>query len=99
MSMPHLRAPVKVLVRRLGGRLGGDHYRASYDDGRELFDIRLDVSSMLNGSRFYVFTTEDGTLVGEGTFNFGVWNEKEIRRTLEAIVRSKIHGAEVDVAL
>ena len=74
--------------------LARNRWLASYEDGTPLFEIRLEISSMLNGSRFYIVSPA-GDVVGDGTFDFGVWDARTRQETLAAIVKSKIHDAAV----
>jgi hypothetical protein len=78
--------------------LGTDEWRAVRDDGAHLFDIRLQISSMLNGSRYFVISPR-GEVVRDGTFNFGVWDPKEMAQVLAAIVTAVAPGSEVQVDL
>ncbi len=87
----------KVNVRRLAP-LGTDDWRVLRDDGVHLFDIRLQISSMLNGSRYFVISPR-GEVVRDGTFNFGVWDQNDIAQVLVAIVEAGAPGSEVDVDL
>lgn len=70
---------------------------SAFDDGTHICDIRLSISSMLNGSRYYII--QGGEVVKDGTFNFGLWDRETIRETLVAIVRSMYQGADVTVEL
>ena len=87
----------KIHVHRLSP-LGTDQWRALRDDGAHLFDIRLQISSMLNGSRDFVISPR-GEVVRDGTFNFGVWDQSEIAQVLAAIVGVVSPGSEVHVEL
>jgi hypothetical protein len=78
--------------------LGTDEWRATRDDGAHLFDVRLQISSMLNGSRYFVINPR-GEVVRHGTFNFGVWNEQEIVQVLTAIVTTVSPGSDVRIEL
>ncbi len=72
-------------------------WRVTFDDGTYICDIRLSISSMLNGSRYYVF--EGDQLGKEGTFNFGVWDWDTVKETVTAIVKSLYADAEVSFDL
>jgi len=87
----------KIHVQR-ASPFGNDEWRAVRSDGDPLFEIRLQISSMLNGSRYFVLSPR-GEVVRHGTFNFGAWNYAEIAQILAAIVTAVSPGAEVDVEL
>ena len=87
----------KVHVQRVSP-FGTDEWRVVRSDGDPLFEIRLQISSMLNGSRYFVISPR-GEMVRHGTFNFGVWSYPEIAQILAAIVTTVAPGAEVDVEL
>jgi len=70
-------------------------WRASFEDGTYICDIRLSISSMLN--RYHII--QDGKVVKDGTFTFGLWDRETIRDTLVAIVHSMYQSAEVTVEL
>jgi hypothetical protein len=86
-----------IHVHRLSP-LGTDEWRALRDDGAHLFDIRLQISSMLNGSRYFIINPR-GEVVRDGTFNFGVWDQSEIAHVLAAIVGVVSPGSQVQVDL
>jgi hypothetical protein len=71
-------------------------WNVAFDDGRFICAIRLVISSMLNGSRYYVLD-EEGGVIKEGTFNFEVWDHAAVRDTVTAIVRSMYPTADVTV--
>ena len=75
---------------------GTADWRATREDGMHLFDVRLQISSMMNGSRYFILGPR-GDVVRHGTFNFGVWDEREIGRVLAAIVEVVSPGARVEV--
>jgi len=77
--------------------LGTRDWRVEFADGREICDIRLAVSSMLNGSRYYIIV--DDMVTKEGTFNFGVWDWDTVRELLTALVKSMYPDAEISVAI
>ena len=87
----------KIHVHRVSP-LGMEEWQAVREDGAHLFDIRLQVSSMLNGSRYFIISPR-GEVVRDGTFNFGVWNQDEIAQVLAAIVTVIAPGSDVDVEL
>ena len=75
---------------------GTADWRAEFADNRAyICDIRLSISSMLNGSHYYVL--HEGSLVKEGTFNFGVWDSDAAREVVEAILRSMYPDANIVV--
>lgn len=77
---------------------GTSDWRAERTDtGRALCDIRLNISSMLNASRYYVII--DGEVRREGTFNFDLWDAETIRDVLTQIVQKLVPGAQVEVDL
>ena len=79
---------------------GSDTYdwRAVFaDNGAYVCDIRLSISSMLTGSRYYVLSDDRG--VKEGTFKFQLWDLETIRETVTAILRSMYADANVVVEL
>lgn len=85
-----------VHVHRLSP-LGTDEWRVVRDVGFPP-DIRLQISSMLNGSRYFVISPH-GEIMRGGTFNFGVWDPKEMAEVLAAIVAAVRPGSEVHVDL
>jgi len=87
----------KIHVHRVSPP-GMDEWRAVREDGTHLFDVRLQVSSMLNGSRYFVISPR-GEVVRDGTFNFGVWNQDEISQVLAAIVTVIAPGSDVNIEL
>jgi hypothetical protein len=85
---------IKVTPRHFGT----NEWRAVDEDtGDYLCDIRLSISSMLNGSRYYVLVND--SLKRDGTFNFGVWDHEAIQETVKAILHSMYEGAEITVEL
>jgi hypothetical protein len=75
---------------------GTSDWRAEFvDNSAYICDIRLDISSMLNGSRYYVL--QGDMLAKEGSFNFGVWDHDTVRDVLTKIVRSMYAEANVEV--
>ena len=75
---------------------GTADWRAEFvDNGAYICDIRLSISSVLNGSHYYVL--REGSLVKEGTFNFGVWDWDAVREVVEAILRSMYSDARITV--
>jgi hypothetical protein len=87
----------KIHVQRVSP-FGTDEWRAVRDDGDLLFEIRLQISSMLNGSRYFVISPR-GEVVRHGTFNVEVWNYPEIVEVLTAIITTVAPGSEVDVEI
>ena len=87
----------KIHVHRVSP-FGTYDWRAVRSDGDPLFEIRLQISSMLNGSRYFVISPR-GEVVRHGTFNFGVGNHDEIAQVLAAIVTTVAPGSEVDVEI
>ena len=90
----------KIHVQRVSP-FGTDEWRAVRGDGELLFEIRLQISSMLNGSRYFVFSPR-GDVVRHGTFNLGalgVWSYPEIVEALTAIITAVVPGSEVDVKI
>ena len=85
-------------IRAVPTSHGTTDWRVTFDDDRYICDLHLVVSSMLNGSRYYVLD-EEGGVVKEGTFDFGMWDWDTIRETVAAIVRSMYADAEVAVEL
>lgn len=67
------------------------------DTGAYICDIRLSISSMLNGSHYYIL--QDGNVVQDGTFNFGVWDWAAVRDVMTKIVRSMYANASVEVVV
>ena len=47
---------------------------------------------MLNGSRYFIISPR-GEVVRDGTFNFGVWDQKEIAQVLAAVVGAVSPGS------
>jgi hypothetical protein len=66
-----------------------------FEDGAAICQIKLSISSMLNGSRYYVIV--DDLVSKEGTFNFGVWDDATARDLLSRLVRSMYPDAAVTV--
>ena len=87
----------KIHVQRVSP-FGTAEWRAVRSDGDPLFEIRLQLSSMLNGSRYFVISPR-GEVVRHGTFNFDAWDSPAIVQVLEAIVTTVAPGSEVDVEL
>lgn len=85
-------------IRVVPTSYGTTDWRVTFDDGRFICDIRLVISSMLNGSRYYVLDGEGG-VVKEGTFSFDVWDLSAVHETVTAIVRSMYADAKVSVEL
>lgn len=85
----------EIHVHRLSPS-GSGEWRAVRDDGTHVFDLRLQISSMLNGSKYFVISPR-GELVRHGTFNFGLWEQKEMVQILADIVAAVVPGSEVHV--
>jgi hypothetical protein len=85
----------KIHVQRVSPS-GTAEWRAVRSDGSPLFEIRLQLSSMLNGSRYFVISPR-GDVVRHGTFNFDAWDSSAIVQVLSAIVAAVSPGSEVDV--
>jgi len=60
----------KIQVKRIA-HFGTSEWRAVGYDGNPLFEIRLQLSSRLNGSHCFVFRPR-GDVIHHGTFNFEV---------------------------
>jgi len=87
----------KIHVQRVSS-FGKADWRAVRSNGAPLFEIRLQISSMLNGSHYFVIGPR-GEVVRHGTFNFDTWDYPEIAQILTAIVTAVVPGSEVDVEL
>jgi hypothetical protein len=75
---------------------GTADWRAEFANSHAyICDIRLTISSMLNGSHYYVL--HDEGLVKEGTFKFGAWDSDAAREVVEAIMRSMYPDASIIV--
>lgn len=74
---------------------GTSDWRVEFTDGRHICDIRLAISSILNGSRYYIIV--DGMVAKEGTFNFGVWDWEAANELVTALVRNMYTDAEITV--
>lgn len=93
--------PPRVVVRRLiDVHVGSENYLVCDDDGRALYEIRLQRAHIQpKSSRYYVYSAK-GELADAGTFD---WGGREVHwydqtgPVLRDIVRSNIPGAEVDV--
>lgn len=84
-------------IRVFPTSFGTSDWHVEFTDGGYICDIRLEISSMLNASRYYVL--HDGKLVKEGTFNFGVWDYDAVREVLTALVKSMYSDATVTIDL
>lgn len=77
---------------------GKTDWRAEFaESGSYICDIRIQLSLMLNGSRYYVL--RDGKVVKDGSFNFDTWTEETERDLLTGIVRSMYPEATVTIDL
>ena len=85
----------KIHVQRVSS-FGTDEWRAVHGDGETLFEIRLQLSAMFNGSRYFVFSPR-GEVVRHGTFHFELWDYPTICQVLTAIVRAVAPESEVEV--
>ena len=85
----------KIHVRRMSS-FGTAEWCAVRNDGEPLFEIRLQLSSMLNGSRYFVIGPR-GEVVRHGTFNFDAWDSAAMVEVLSAIVATVAPGSQVDV--
>lgn len=82
-------------VRVVPTSLGTSDWRVEFADGTYICDIRLDISSMMNASRYYFLV--DGQVTKEGTFNFAVWDYDAVRELLTLLVHSMYRDANIDV--
>jgi hypothetical protein len=73
-------------------------WRAVGSNGDPLFEIRLQISSRLNGSRYFVIGAR-GDVVRHGSFHFETWDYASITEVLTAIVTTLVPGAEVEVEI
>jgi hypothetical protein len=87
----------KIHVERMSP-FGTAEWRAVRANGDSLFEIRLQISSRLNGSRYFVIGPR-GDVVRHGSFHFDAWDSPAIAEVLTAIVTTVAPGAEVDVAI
>ncbi|HEX2685638.1 MAG TPA: hypothetical protein VHN14_03430 [Kofleriaceae bacterium] len=87
----------KIHVQRVSS-FGTGEWRAVRSDGHLLFEIRLQISAMLNGSRYFVMSPR-GEVVRHGSFHFETWDYPTIRQVLTAIVTAVVPDSEVDVEL
>ncbi len=71
-------------------------WRVIGNNGDSLFEIRLQISAMLNGSRYFVLRPR-GEVLHHGTFHFEVWDYPAMTQVLTAIVKTVAPDAEVDV--
>lgn len=82
-------------IRVFPTSFGTSDWRVELVDGRYICDVRVEISAMLNASRYYVL--HDGKLVKEGTFNFDVWDDDAVRELLTALVKSMYADATVTI--
>jgi hypothetical protein len=87
----------KVHVERVSP-FGTADWRAVRSNGDPLFEIRLQISSRLNGSRYFVIGGR-GEVVRHGSFHFDTWDYPAIAEVLAAIVTTVAPGAEVEVEI
>lgn len=87
MSTDHKDADLtKRLILRHDGINDFSHWKGITPDGDEVLEIKLHAFSIIGQSHFEVW--QDGTLKGRGGFEFGVWDEANIKRVLRDVVRS-----------
>lgn len=87
----------KIHVQRASS-YGTAEWRAVRSNGDLVFEIRLQLSSMLNGSRYFVLGPH-GEVVRHGTFNFDAWDSPAIVKVLSAIITAVAPGSEVEVEI
>ena len=87
----------KIHVQRVSPSRMYD-WRAVRSDGYPLFEIRLQISSRMNGSHYFVMNLR-GEVVRHGTFQFDFWDYPTIVQILTAIVTATVPGSEVEVEL
>lgn len=87
----------KIHVQRVSP-FGTGEWRAVRSDGHPLFEIRLQISSRLNGSRYFVMSP-GGAVVRHGNFHFETWDYPTMGQVLTAIVMAVAPDSEVDVEL
>jgi hypothetical protein len=87
----------KIHVQRMSS-FGKAEWRAVRSNGDLLFEIRLQISLMLNRSHYFVIGLR-GEVIRYGIFNFDTWDYPEIVQILTAIVTAVVPGSEVDVEL
>ena len=87
----------KIHVQRVSP-LGTGDWRATRSSGDPLFDIRLQISSRFNGSRYFVISPH-GDVVRYGTFHFETWDHSAMKEVLVGIVTKLVPESEVDVEL
>jgi hypothetical protein len=63
-----------------------------------LFDINLQISSMRNGSCYFVLGA-DGNVITHGRFHVDFWDPSTMRDVLVAIVTKLVLESDVDVEL
>jgi hypothetical protein len=73
-------------------------WRAVRSNGDLLFEIRVQISARLNGSRYFVIGSQ-GEVVRHGSFHFDAWDHSAIAEVLTAIVTTVVPGAEVEVEI
>lgn len=84
----------KILVYPVGFHTAD--WRAEFADNHaHICDIRLSISSMLDGSRYYIL--QNDTVVNEGTFNFGVWDWETAKELITRIIKGMYPSADVEV--
>ena len=87
----------KIHVERVSP-YGTAEWRAVRNNGDPLFEIRLQISSRLHGSRYFVIGPQ-GDVVRHGNFHFDAWDHSAIAEVLTAIVTTVAPGAEVDIEI
>ena len=84
---------MKIRVYPIG--FGTRDWRVEFADGGQICDIRLSVSSIMNGSRYYIIV--DGAVAKEGTFNFSVWDREAAGELLTKLVQNMYPDAAISV--
>lgn len=87
----------KIHVQRVSP-FGTSEWRAVRSDGHPLFEIRLQISSMLNGSHYFVIGPRS-EVIHHGTFNFEVWDYSAMAQVLTAIIKTVAPDSEVEVEI
>lgn len=87
----------KIHVQRVS-LSGTNEWRAVGSDGNPLFEIRLQISSRMNGSHYFVISPR-GEVVRHGTFHFDFWDYPAIVQVLTAVVTAVAPGSQVDVEI
>ncbi|MDA3862830.1 MAG: hypothetical protein PF689_03075 [Deltaproteobacteria bacterium] len=64
-------------------------------DGVQLFFIKYKISSMLNTSKYIVYSPAQKIII-EGKFNFGSWEKTERRRITEKIINNLLNNPKIE---